>query len=362
MKSVKKIQSDMCDDRPFREKRILNEVIIIRFVLIFCLVLYHSFAPYGNAWTALTSELIYPYYWISKFSYSFFLGSFVFISGYLYAHADLIKGPQPFSVVIKKKGMRLILPSVIFSIIYLLIFGLKDGESIPQALYTIIEGRGHMWFLPMLFWLFLAMELIKRIRLKPSIIIFVVLLLSIGVIFPLPLRMNFACYYLIFFYLGYNTRSIFKRFLQTLGGGNVQVISLLVWLVMFVCVESIELYNSSHNLSQGPVVSKISTVLIIYGRITYTLAGSIFIYTMALKFINKYHFSISDRLVKISALCFGIYLYQQFILIYLYYHTDFVNNTGILAAPWLGFLITLFFSTVLSYLTMQTRLGRALIG
>lgn len=71
---------------------------------------------------------------------------------------------------------------------------------------------------------------------------------------------------------------------------------------------------------------------------------------------------IGNRFVKISGLCFGIYLYQQFILVYLYYHTDFVACVGTLIAPLLGFIITIISSTVLSYLTIQTRIGRALIG
>lgn len=252
-------------------KLILNEVIIIRLVLICCLVLYHSFAPYGNAWRSLSDQFILPYFWISKISYSFFLGSFVFVSGFLYAHGDLIKGEQPLVSVLKKKGKRLIVTSVIFSIIYLLIFGLKAGESISHAIYSIVEGRGHMWFLPMLFWLFIAMELTKRTKLKPSVVLVTAFILSVMEILPLPLRLDSAFQYFIFFYLGYAT----KNAPIVYAGGKTLIVSMIVWLATFSCIELVDLYNPFKEAG----VQKIITILFVfYGRITYTIAGTVFIY------------------------------------------------------------------------------------
>lgn len=115
-------------------------------------------------------------------------------------------------------------------------------------------------------------------------------------------------------------------------------------------------------LTVGGLFGKIIQLLIFYGKMIYTIAGTIFIYTLSLMLINKYHISISKGMVRMSGMCFGIYLYQQFILIFLSYRTDIVEQTGILAAPWLCFVITLILSTLLSYLTIQTRIGRALIG
>lgn len=347
-----------CQHRKIADKKILKEVIIIRLVLIVCLVLFHSFAPYSNDWTPLTDEFIAPYYWTSKFSNSFFLGSFVFVSGYLYAYSDLIKGPQSLGTVIKRKGSRLIIPSIVLSILYLAIFGLKDGETVLQAIYSIIEGRGHMWFLPMLFWLFIIMEVIKRIKLSPALILVISFILTAGAILPLPMRLNWVFKYMIFFYLGYIIKTVSNDNLRRICKGDVVVISLLVWLCCFVCVECLSLYYTV----KGTIISKLINVLIYYGKIVYTIAGTIFIFVLAINLINKYHINISDKLVKISGLCFGVYLYHQFILIYIYYHTSFVAVMGIFATPWFGFIITLIVSIILSYLTMRTRLGRALIG
>lgn len=188
-------------------KRILNEVVFIRLVLVLFLVLYHSFAPFSSSWKPLTDEFIGSYYWISRFSYSFFLGSFVFISGYLYMPSSQQGGGLSLLQVIKKKGRRLLVPSIIFSAIYVAIFGLRENETSLRAAYSILEGRGHMWFLPMLFWLFIAAELINHVNLKPKVVLPLTFLLAACVVLPLPLRLNSAFQYLIYFYLGYIIRN-----------------------------------------------------------------------------------------------------------------------------------------------------------
>ncbi len=344
-----------------RERRFLNEVIIVRLVLIVCLVLYHSFAPYAGSWLPLSEDVILPYYWVAKFSYSFFLGSFVFISGYLYAYADMIKGPQPLRVVVKKKGMRLLIPSIIFSALYLAILGLNDGETTRHAIYTLFSGRGHLWFLPMLFWLFIAMEFIKWTKLKPKVVLPIAFILSIGGLFPFPLlfRLDGAFKYFIFFYLGYIIKNYgFDQ--KKIEQGKWLITSLIVWITTFVCVEWIvlKIYNPYGEGAHFWVWD----FLIYYGQILYTIAGTIFVYGLSLRMMNEWKIKISPALVKLSGLCFGIYLYQEFILMLLYYHTDYVGHVGLWWAPWLAFAATLLVSTALSYLTMKTRFGRALIG
>jgi len=45
----------------------------------------------------------------------------------------------------------------------------------------------------------------------------------------------------------------------------------------------------------------------------------------------------------ISNLCFGIYLFQQFILKILYYQTPFPEILGPILLPWVGFIVALLF-------------------
>ena len=65
------------------EKKVLEDVVFIRIVLILLLVLYHSFAIFNGAWEKPSGVPdISAYWWVASFSYSCLLETFVFISGY----------------------------------------------------------------------------------------------------------------------------------------------------------------------------------------------------------------------------------------------------------------------------------------
>lgn len=72
--------------------------------------------------------------------------------------------------------------------------------------------------------------------------------------------------------------------------------------------------------------------------------------------------TLSPFWIKLSGYCFGIYLFQQFILQWLYYHTALQEYIGIIVLPWLAFAVTLILSWLLTHIMMQTRAGRYLIG
>ena len=78
------------------------------------------------------------------------LESFVFISGYLVGYQVLIKKRE---LIIMNKVTRLLVPSILFSLIYWLIFN-YNGIVSETFFYDLVNGVGHMWFLPMLFWCF----------------------------------------------------------------------------------------------------------------------------------------------------------------------------------------------------------------
>lgn len=154
----------------------LNDVTVMRVALILLLVLYHSFAPWCGNWEAVTEGGNTGYFLIGKGAYSFFLESFVFISGLLAAFGAS-RRPESLdaSHMVVKKAKRLLLPSVIFSAVYYLLFyDLEVSKS--SIVYSVLNGCGHLWFLPMLFWCFVGLWLVEKLKV-PSLW---VLLLSLG--------------------------------------------------------------------------------------------------------------------------------------------------------------------------------------
>ena len=95
----------------------------------------------------------------------------------------------------------MILPSIIFSIIYFLLF--YEYKGLGNAVYSIINGCGHMWYLPMLFWCFVFGWLLEQIKIKDGWKMAFLVALNLFNIFSLPLRILTAFTYLVYFYGGY---------------------------------------------------------------------------------------------------------------------------------------------------------------
>lgn len=178
----------------------LDEIVFIRLSLIVFLVLYHSFCLYTGAWEQLQDLPKIPaYMWISYTSYSFMLESFVMISGYLFAF-QLSKREIRWRYLINNKLKRLVVPSAVFSIAYILAFYPKPYSF--SVLYDIINGVGHMWFLPMLFWCFVFTHCLYKYRSSEKIFLFGLFFLTFVPNLPLFLRISNSLHYMFFFYLG----------------------------------------------------------------------------------------------------------------------------------------------------------------
>lgn len=180
----------------------LADVVIMRIGLIFLLLGTHSFAPYSGSWEALPDMVNGSLYnHISPFTHFISMPALIFISGYLFGHTWHRTKQQTFHNFIIKKVKRLIIPSIVFSIFYYYLFYDKDMSAV-QIGYTIINGCGHLWFLPMLFWCFLFTFLLNKFNFPARTTIAILILIAIAPIPTLPLRLSSTCSYLIYFYLG----------------------------------------------------------------------------------------------------------------------------------------------------------------
>lgn len=344
----------------------MDDVSVIRVILIILLVLYHSFAIFNGAWDAPDGYCQIPaYWWIASASYSFMLEMFVFISGYLFGYQVRTKGETiiSFKNTILKKAKRLLLPCFFFGIIYYLIFyDLK--APVFDIVYTIVNGAGHLWFLPMLFWCFVAIFVIEKLKIKPFIVFPLLVVCSLISFLPLPFRMTSAMYYLLFFYTGYILKKKdidLSRFFE----GKYAVFSIFAYIILFVSFTLIreQIANSAWGGEDSGLLYKVlkmsaqkASVLI------YSWSGVIMTYITVNWLLIKNKIKISQSLMKVSALCFGVYIYQQFILKLLYYDFGFMESVSPYILPWMGFVVAIILSVSFSYLTVKTKFGRFLIG
>ena len=68
--------------------------------------------------------------------------------------------------------------------------------------------------------------------------------------------------------------------------------------------------------------------------------------------------TIGKTILKIGACGYGVYVFHQFILLYLYHHTAMPSQTGTYLLPWIGMVITVVVSVSLTLAVRQTKLGR----
>lgn len=344
-------------------KQHLNDVYVIRPLAIFILVVYHSFIIYMGGWRQPDDfQYIEAYDWIATLCSAFRLELLVFCSGYLFA-LTLKKKQQSFWEIAKSKAKRLLLPSVVFSAIYVALLYDTTSLSVGNLLLTIVSGTGHMWYLPMLYWVMLMCYGIDKIECPNLWKVLGLIALPVISILPLPLQTNRALYYALFFYVGmliFRNRDVIiskiKSFKQVL-------LSMLV----FVCIYAVGLYVREGVLmdvytdSSNLIIKAISFEIMQYAKIVYCILGIIFIYILVNYFLEVKKVLVASWVINLSGLCFGIYLFQQFILQILYYKTSLPSLAGPYWLPWVGLVVTLILSYLLTKLSLKTKIGRQLM-
>ena len=339
----------------------LDEINLLRPIVIVLLVIMHSFTMYAGGWNLPESiHDVKVYFWISKVSLSCMLEAFVFISGYLFAfQICVLHKKYTFWGLLKSKFKRLIVPSIIFSILYSLLFYTKQFHVL-QYLYDIVNGLGHMWFLPMLFWCFLFAYILMHIKIREEFKLLLLFSLAIFSFLPLPLRLSSACYYLLFFYLGFYLFSYKALLVEYINLERI-ILGIIVFILLFIPLTLLREYllevETSHMLNKV-----LKFTLSTFCKLLYAIVGLLVFYFWSIYYIRSKNTTLPNWLIRFNLLCFGTYLYQQFILKYLYYKTSLPVILGSYWLPIIGCVITLGICVIMSALSLRTRIGRYLLG
>lgn len=347
------------------QKNYLSEIIIIRPILILLLVFYHAFAIYSGAWHPIEGfPHISAYWWLDKLSYAFMLETFVFVSGYVFGFQVRTKGESKLNAksLFGGKFKRLMIPSMLFSILYIFLLG-NITQPIGKTLYDVINGYAHLWFLPMLFWCFVAIWIIEKLYVKPTIVIPFLLICSVFSFVPLILRMDKSLYYMFFFYVGY----LIKRSdynLQRFYTPRFAAVLILAFIVLFPSL-TLLMNNTSAFVfvENNRLISKIASLSLcnLY-RLVYSSVGLSMLFVLVGIREQTRNKTLPKWLISVGALCMGVYLFQQFILKALYDHSIMPTILGAYWLPWVGFLVALIGSILMSFLLRHLKLGRILIG
>lgn len=287
------------------------------------------------------------------------LESFIFISGYILGMQ--LSRQILYHSFILKKVRRLLIPSIVFSVLYFFCF--YQYEGLWSFFYSILNGCGHLWYLPMSFWCFLGGLALYSLKMSEKGKPFICLGLSVcsGLMSFLPFRIGNSCYYLLFFYLGMYMYQKRERIIARIKFHHVILLCLL-YIIAYISLGSCKEWLSGLCLSSFlmKVFREIGLKLCV---VSYSCLGLLFFYSAVNFFLKRQiRWQCPRWLFFINSLCFGIYVYQQFILKYLYYGTSLPLLTGTYWLPWVGCLVTIILSVACASLTVKTKVGKYLIG
>ncbi len=339
-------------------KKIISEVAILRPIIIILLVLMHSFSPYVGSWEPIfenDGSLIWTLYrLLVKLISGFRIEAIVFIAGYIFAYQmiDLGKNLTLKDFFISKLK-RLYLPCLFFSVIYYFCFYNQETFDISNFLLKVTSGCGHLWFLPVLFWCFIVGWIVNHFNFNRLFLFCFFSLLSVSPIPFIPFGISLSFHFIFYFYLGYFLWIYRDRILEIFKGAYILFL-FLIYLFLVVFNECAD--NIFH-------VSKY-ILYIITSSIDYMLAlsGILFVYLFVCHYTYKPNFVLSPRVFYLSSVCYGIYVYHQFLLKYLYYYTSFPILLGEALLPWISFILVVLVSYIFTVLSLKTRIGRFLIG
>lgn len=332
----------------------LYEISFIRPILLILLVSYHAFCYNCDAWgipDGVTTNEVYK--WIALLSRAFRLEGFVFVSGYVFALQVLKKNKfENIQLLIKSKFRRLIIPYFIFGIAYYCMFGLDKSPII------LLKGIGHLWYLPCLFWCFIGTYIIYKSNIKESLIIFSLILLIPFSILPIPLQINSACYYMLFFYAGGIFWKYSEKIKENVNSSKI-VTCWIIFIILLIANNILIEYLSSIASNQHIVIKGVIMASNKIIKAILASSGIYAIYSSASLFIKNH--SLKNWVVKIGDYGYGVYIFHQFILIYLFYHTQLPSIVGSTWLPWVGLVITTVGSIMLTAIFRSTKLGRSLL-
>ena len=260
------------------------------------------------------------------------------------------------------KAKRLLIPCLVFSLIYFLCFKSIDVKIWKAQLYGVISGEGHLWFLPMLFWCFVFLFILEKLKIKGLYALCLSLIFSLLPVPTIPFRLSSSLYYFLFFYIGFYIQRNNINVDRSVSLKNI-LLCASGYLLVFILSKTILNFSQLQLFPNSVIINKIALLL---GanvlKIMYSAFGLAFIFMLCRYLLNSCNISINKSLIKLSGCCFGVYVFQQFILNFIIYSDRFISTLGTYWLPWFAFILALLGSIALSWVIMKTKVGKFLIG
>lgn len=345
------------------DKKRLYEISVIRLIVILSLVVNHSFVKIANGGLRSNEYRLPDFYrWLNYYNFEMTLELFVLISGFLFAFQTItLQRNYSLKLYIQKKAHRLLLPMIVYGIVYYFCFYFNpESFTFTGFILELLGGCGHLWFLPMLFWCLILIWFLVRFHVNEKIILACLAIISVIKYLPLPLGFARVSHYLFYAYFGF--------YLYKQKGWVIDCFTKNKWLIPCLWVSYVIFVWLGHSsgvtsttadslLFKGLVIAREGTL-----ELLACISGILALFGTIYHFTQSRSFRPSPWIQKADKMSFGMYIYHQFILVALYHYTHVVEYINAWLLPWIGFIIAIAFSVLLTSLTLRTKWGRFLIG
>lgn len=175
---------------------------------------------------------------------------------------------------------------------------------------------------------------------------------------PIPFGISTAFYYIIYFNAGYEAL-IYADKLKKFSTLKSIVVQWIIFIIAFVLLTIVnESWTRSHS-DNSIIVKLIGIVSTNFITKVYGFLGVLALYSTSISYTSNH--KLSSISIKIGTYCFGVYLFQQFLLQGLYYHTELPMHLSSDLLPCVSFPVTLMLSIGLSVMLKNTKIGERLI-
>ena len=249
--------------------------------------------------------------------YEFHMPLFVALSGCLWSVHLQKKGLPSFKSVLQGKARRLLIPFLVAALLwsiplkYISGYWADAGRDILSQIFIgqiLMYGNSnsHLWFVQSLFWIFIMSWIIERfnLRRKSTVFFFCLFFISIccryvyGKFHIELLSIILACYYLLWFYVGFYFEQYRLRF-------NQYISAHISWTKGVVaCAIYIALIYASGKLPHIPGLSTVSIYI-------FAPIGMALTYALCYKSLTITKPRLLTVITYISKESYGLYLYSD---------------------------------------------------
>ena len=340
----------------------LHDVAFIRAIAVVLVVFFHAYGMmYAPAHFPSLSKLYKEiYYNTNSICLWFHMPLFIFISGYLFSYLYIHKGK--YRVFWGRKGFllnklkRLILPYVIFSLIFSVSVAILPIQSIVSGEYS------HLWFLSMLFWCFILVHILYQLNVNDNSMLTFILLAIFFLSMFLPyspirfLGLHYLPRWFFWFWLGCAVFRFRHKLFFTFRKFKAQFTFPVLYLIcMYLQIETVGDYGRD---------------VIRYYAETGFLFAVLWVWFIVNACLERYGDSWTQhRIIKeLSSCSFGIYIFHNWLEPFMISTTaksflplEAWARDHVVLFPFIFSSLALMLSYILTKILLKTFVGRKLL-